>query len=674
VNDRAHSALCVGLPTPHDGAHTALCVGLPTPHDGGEVRRPAPSAVQHVAGPLLLLLLAAALPMELSCRRPVSSQRARRPTGPEDVRMQQKLFDEAIASISNYPRYDSPEWLQHAVGRLDQWVQGQQSGADWQVDPLVATLPKPLGELSEVPALDQLEFPNADAYAFQEVAWLRDVSNWARGDAVDELSVAQRLFDWTVRNVQIEPVVVADASGRPVLLLKHPWETLLLGSGVPADRAWLFILLARQQGIDAALLALVDPDDPDARQTQAWVVAVLSQGELYLFEPTLGVPIPAPDGVKQDEAGRLEIRPATLTQVAADDALLRQLDVDGRRYPVSASQVERVVALVEASPAYLSRRMKLVESQLAGDERMVLTTDAAAQAERFRACEHVVDARLWELPYQTLQQERQIGPERLQWLGSRIIRFRVPFDVSEVVQKKPKEVPDGADWWTIEAREQADREAEEGGQTGSDQDRTFGPALWRGRLLHFQGQFTGEQSATYYYARARLPNRDLQSPEIDPNLRAVLTWAKMDASYWLGLIAAHQGNTEAAIDWLATRTLEPFPNGPWTPGAKYNLGRVYEADGQIAKAVEAYRSDADSPARHGNLLRARWLQPSDTSESTGQPPTDKVKSPAADATKPPADEGTKQPTPKASGELPGKTAEGPRTDSPESPAAASDEQ
>ena len=77
--------------------------------------------------------------MELSCRRPVSSQRVARPTGPEDVRMQQKLFDEAIARISDYPRYDSPEWLQHAVGRLDQWVQGQQSAPDWHVDTREAT-------------------------------------------------------------------------------------------------------------------------------------------------------------------------------------------------------------------------------------------------------------------------------------------------------------------------------------------------------------------------------------------------------------------------------------------------------------------------------------------------------------------------------------------------------
>jgi hypothetical protein len=576
------------------------------------------AVAQPVAGPALVLLLLVALPMEVSCRRPSSAPRVADLRGPEDARMQRTAFDEAIARISEYERYDSPEFLQHAVGRLDQWAQNRGPLSDWQVDPLVATLPEPLQELPEVQSLDQLTFPDSDLYAFQEVAWLRDISNWARGDAVDELGQARRLFDWTVRNVQLEPVPPADSLGGSGRVLQYPWETLVLGTGTSVDRAWLFVLLARQQGIDAALLALADEDDPDAEELRPWLVAVLSEGELYLFEPALGVPIPAPDGVVRDAEGRLEIQPATLSQVAAD-GLLRQLDVDERRYPAESSQVQRVVALLEASPAYLSHRMELVESQLAGGQGMVLTTDASAQAERFEACEHVAGARLWDLPYQAIRQEHQMGIQRVQWRGMWLIRFFVPFDVSAVVRRKPKEVPDGWAWWTIEGREQARREAE---QAGFEQERTFKPALWRARQLHFKGELTGEKGATYYYLRARVPNPELQAPELDPNFRAALTWDKMVASYWLGLVAAEEGNTEAAVDWLTTRTLESFPDSPWTPGATYNLARVYEADGQIAKAVETYRSDPDSPARHGNLLRARWLQPADTPQTDAEPPPD----------------------------------------------------
>ena len=53
--------------------------------------------------------------------------------------------------------------------------------------------------------------------------------------------------------------------------------------------AWLFVLLARQQGLDAVLLALDDPNDPLHRRVQPWAVGVLSENDLYLFDPAVGV-------------------------------------------------------------------------------------------------------------------------------------------------------------------------------------------------------------------------------------------------------------------------------------------------------------------------------------------------------------------------------------------------
>ena len=59
-----------------------------------------------------------------------------------------------------------------------------------------------------------------------------------------------------------------------------------------------------------------------------WCVGVLVEGEAYLFDPLLGLPIPAPNGVTRDESGQLAIQPATLAQVANDGKLLRRLDAD----------------------------------------------------------------------------------------------------------------------------------------------------------------------------------------------------------------------------------------------------------------------------------------------------------------------------------------------------------
>ena len=51
--------------------------------------------------------------------------------------------------------------------------------------------------------------------------------------------------------------------------------------------------------------------------------------------------------------------------------------------------------MLEASPSYLARRMKLLESQLAGEQKMVLTASPAAEAARWKAVAHVAEVRLW---------------------------------------------------------------------------------------------------------------------------------------------------------------------------------------------------------------------------------------------------------------------------------------
>src|SRR5262249_43049170 len=149
-----------------------------------------------------------------------------------------------------------------------------------------------------------------------------------RADQFDDVAVAQRLFDWTVRNIQLDgPARTAQLETYP----HRPYEILLYGHGDALERAWVFILLARQQGLDAVLLGLGDEDG----NVRPWLPALLSDGQLCLFDCQLGLPIAGPEG-----------RPvATLAEVVADDALLRRLDVDSDHpYPVRSEQLNRVVA------------------------------------------------------------------------------------------------------------------------------------------------------------------------------------------------------------------------------------------------------------------------------------------------------------------------------------------
>ena len=107
------------------------------------------------------------------------------------------------------------------------------------------------------------------------------------------------------------------------------------------------------------------------------------------------------------------------------------------------------------------------------------------------------------------------------------------------------------------------------------------------------------------HARVRPPQRILNQ-QTSPDKIAIYNVAKQNASYWLGLLSYDDGRYGTAADWLARRTLEDYPDGPWTNGARYNLARAYEALGRFEDAIELLKQD-DSPGRHGSLLRARQL-------------------------------------------------------------------
>ena len=130
----------------------------------------------------------------------------------------------------------------------------------------------------------------------------------------------------------------------------------MLGHGTAVDRAWLFALLARQIDLDVVLLYLPQAAGPDESPTLTlWTVGILHNGEIYLFDPTYGLPLPGPDQSI-----------ATLTDVQQNAALLRAWDTAEKPYWVTKAMVEQVVPFVEASPQSLSKRMKSVQMALGG--------------------------------------------------------------------------------------------------------------------------------------------------------------------------------------------------------------------------------------------------------------------------------------------------------------------
>ncbi|MEN6406602.1 MAG: hypothetical protein ABFC77_09035 [Thermoguttaceae bacterium] len=458
--------------------------------------------------------------------------------------------------------WPEPEMLRQIVDRLNQWIRPQTAPTDWKPDPMVDALPKRLADLPEVRRLDRLEFSRFDGFALQETVWLRDVSRWARGESLNELEQAKSLFDWTVRNLQLD----ADP---PQRVPQFPWEVLLFGHGTAEERAWVFVELARQQGLDAALLEVGDAASADSKSSAAspqstvpyLLVAVLIEGEAYLFDPTLGLPIPALDGVTRDEDGRLTIQPATLAQAARGDKLLRQLDAPSRPYRVKAADFRKVAVLLDASPEQLSLRMKRLESRLTGSQKMALTVSPSAQSASWKSLAQVAEVRLWRRPFETLRRRSRLSDAEL---------------TASLVSLLP--------FYALPSA-----------------------PLHHGRVLHLKGVFTGEDGAIHYYQLARPSNEELVASSVPDAEKFVYFRGKQDAGYWLGLVAFQRGGYSTAADYFAIRTLRAAPNGPWTPGARYNLARTLEMLGDDQRAIVQYEASGDLPGGLGGLIRAQWL-------------------------------------------------------------------
>ena len=521
----------------------------------------------------------------------------------------------ALDAMQQLNAPNSQEAGSRAVFYLNQWLSEQDLPPDWSPDPTLKTLPSTLQLAVERAQLERLSFDPSDLIYLQQNQWLGEVAERIRREpapehlqpwlkrvgrsasphAAEQLAAVERLFDWTIRNTQLDELPptpkgpTASVGGDPTANTPPlrgevgpgyghlPWQILLHGHGDKLERSRLFLLLARQIGVQGGILAVADPQS--AGVSNPWCCGMLIGDEICLFDAELGLPIPAADGEGI----------ATLAQVAENPKLLRQLNLeDGPQYPIEEDDLQRVVALIDAEPLALSRRMEVLQTGIPNSRRMVVSIKPSEIQTRFRKHEQIGQISLWRVPFEAPLY--QIGLQ--QWLAQDPAALR--------------------EWH----RENAMFNGQH--------------PLLRARDLHFQGQFADDGARSLYLSirpsekaidrlgtstrmreefglDASLPDDPAQRSEMLENIVNITRRAKQHATYWLGLSYYEEGNYEVARQWLGERTLDASPRSPWAAGARYNLARTHENLGEYDKAIELYRAD-NSPQRHGNLLRARWLE------------------------------------------------------------------
>jgi len=472
-----------------------------------------------------------------------------------------------VAILSALDRYEPGRSGEQAFDRLVQW-QHAMTAAGGEIPSrapaLFDTLPARLREVAG-DTVARASFDAAgDITAIRDRCWLAAVARTARGDAAADLAVAENLFRWTIRSlapVSDPPMVPGEKL--PGSRWFFPGEILLAGRGSAPQRAWIFLELLRQAGLDGVMLATGGTAATPARP---WLPAVVIDGEAYLFEPAYGMPVPGPGGRGV----------ATIRQAATDSGVLESLSLPERRYPVQLADLTAGVSvLVPADGWSLSGRMAALDRDLADDHGVRVSLDHAALAARaLRAVPEGTgsQAAIWTFPWETVARRSSATAALAEELG--------PLEVT---------IPDRA-----------------GRGAG------FRP-LFAGRVREFRGELDGPDGAKAAYLAARPSRRVMNeslaglSEEQAAATTRALVRMKEDATYWLGLLMLAEGQHEAAIDYLGRMTLQDTPDSRWTDAARLGVAAALAGLGRDAEAAVLLRQDG-SPQRFGSRLMAARLE------------------------------------------------------------------
>jgi hypothetical protein len=438
-------------------------------------------------------------------------------------------------------------------------------------------LAKQLGEKG-VADLETPRFERRDGRHIEDCLLYQSIASRVAGDG-DDLTRTRRIFQWVTQNiVLVPPGSLAPPGGEQAQA--RPFDVLLRGMAteVPgtiwAERSWVFMTLCRQISVDVGLIvhnvSNKGPAPPPSiaaggnePATALWISGAAIGDQLYLFDCRIGMEIPGPSGNGV----------ATLAQAATDPSILNQLHgaTGAHAYPTTQADLVSgpILILFDPSPGYLSGRMRLLEKDLSGKDRMVLYRDPVEQAANF---------------------EKAIGT-RFGGLG----RWDLPLLVESQLFTNGK---------FVEATQYALRgfEAE--------------LPLVHARISQLRGAL---KDAIEKYVRFRFSKGALQMDGKTPIPPHVQNLMNMYATYFLALAKLENKESEEAA-YLFQQSLAILPRPrPGAPpfsmlrfGAYTNLGSIYERSGDAPRAARYYAEESPTPQSQGNLVRARnlvWRNP-----------------------------------------------------------------
>lgn len=536
-------------------------------------------------------------------------------------------LSEAMGYLSRIVTLDQAAAMRQINYHLNAWINSQadsQAAADWKLSPLGENLVARYRAEMSLVAPDSNTFLPGDlphlrtSYMLSRLSswvsqgplhdpllaqWLSDADNQLSDETEAELATAFRLFDWTVRNIRLEPMQFPPDAGHvvpkempPGLTFDAPGyrqtleQILWRSTGDGIQRSRVFLSLCHQAGIRACMLAIgqATPEQTDAAN-QVWVAGVLVGDAIYLLDLTLGMPIPGPG----------QVGVATLRQAIEDESVLRRLNVTGLfEYPVDAEQLKSVSALFDFAPEAYCRRMAVLEKSLAGDNRMRLSA-LGNGADAFKQHPLIDRVEPWG-----------IGIQAQRYAAA--IEYAATDDFNMLFYQRAR--------WAMFTP---------GTESLSPAIEPIASARWEHLMGHFDRDGDDPGARVMYLAQRRsdamitrlasdaslqaelklyrpLGQSEQQFEQFLGLVQMQLRQAKQASSFWQACIQFEDSQYEGSVAWNQKRILDRETASPWASAARYNLGRSLEHLDRVDEAIKFYKTEAD-PQEHGNRIRARLL-------------------------------------------------------------------
>ena len=353
------------------------------------------------------------------------------------------------------------------------------------------------------------------------------------------------------------------------------FDILLLGRGNGAERAWAFVEILRQLEIDSVIL------QPSAGGTGLLVGAILPDSGVHLFDPEIGLPVPA----AATGTAILPDQPATLQDALADDGILRQFDIpDGRAYGWTAEKLAAAKVQFVATAEWSAPRMQIVQAALPEQYAAMLYDGVvASESGRQPLNERIAAAGangLWSgEQLQAWAFAEQRAAAFFAAGGEEAPAVQQQFRIVRGPRVLRKQIIDGADVIV---------------ETDSPQPLRYV------RVLHMRG---GWQEALTAYGTIR---------SAPPQLGEMNKLAREDAVYWIAVCQYELGRYDAAVNTLALY-LRDYPTGGWVRSSLALLALCEMHRGRPEAAVEVLQTSAgETPTLREAFLIRRWQLPAES--------------------------------------------------------------